>query len=103
MLSSHPFLKSNNTQIWYNKDSPIVLYCPLEGVPKVNKIWYFNGIKIIPNGNWSIDKYYNLIFSRGLTENLQGTYVCNASNEFGRNFLKYNAKLAGFFNFDIFF
>lgn len=82
--------------MWYDEHSIVMLYCPLEGSPKVTKKWYFNGKEISSNENFLIDLRQNMMLTKGLNENSQGTYVCNSSNEFGVDFLRYDVELAGF-------
>ena len=89
-------IKNNNTVQWFNEYKAILFKCPLEGMPEVTRSWYFNQNLI--NGNddrFETDTEHSTILIKKLDESLQGTYICNASNQFGYDIVKYDVKLAG--------
>lgn len=58
--------------------------------------WFFNGNRISSaDDRFDIDSVLNTILIKKLDESLQGTYMCNASNLFGYDVVKYDVKQAG--------
>ncbi len=88
-------MRNNNSQVWSSGEKAVGLECLLGGLPEVDKTWYLNdqlvgernkGLRVDSDGRLTIER---------LDSSLEGVYTCNASNEFGYEILRYEARLAG--------
>lgn len=91
--------EQTDTVKWFEKSDQILLDCPIEGIPKPSKKWFFNSSKLDLEQSLEYSTMMQVENSRlkinELDESLQGLYICNASNEFGWKVYNHLIQIAG--------
>jgi hypothetical protein len=85
-----------NKTKWYDSYDPVSLECPIDGDPKPKTQWNFNEKPIQLNDtNYTLIEDKSIILKiESLQEELQGSYECNSTNEYGSQTFRYQIKIA---------
>ena len=97
---SYGYLELNNTQRLHSIYETVSLGCPIQGIPKPVKYWYFNLTQIkLESSVYEIDNRTGSLKIKEIDKSSEGLYVCKSYNEYGAASFAQSIELAGNFYF----